>query len=148
MKVKSKKSSRIMSIGLMAVLGCLSNQSMAGCQISISSMAGNWSYYEQGKHVTLGSWSELGSFTLNRLGKGSGTAIITAAEANIVNVQVPLNPIQVTSYDINTCIGTANFTVGQDVRTITFTVISNMAFDYLSTVGDLTIIGHATKRPN
>ena len=146
MKVKSLKIRGLFTFCVMLTLGSMSNLSMAGQFCSRSALAGSWSYYEDGTHNLYGPWSEIGSFTLNSSGRGSGVAFITAAQARLVNVEVPLSSVRINSFNDANCIGTASFDTGSEIRTISFTVISNSAFDYISTQGDLTIVGHAKKR--
>jgi hypothetical protein len=139
----------VLTFGILVILGATANPSLAKPSCSKAVLAGNWSYSEQGTHVKFGPWSELGSFTLDRSGAGSGVAAITAAQGHLVDVRVPLNPIQLTSFNEEECIGTFSFIAGGDTahpRTITFTFISRSAFDFISTTGDVTIVGHAIKR--
>lgn len=147
MKTKNVKLFGVVTVFIMLALDSISNLSMAGQFCSKSALAGNWSFYEDGELPGGGgAWSEIGSFTLNSSGKGSGVAIITAVQAGLVNVEVPLGQLQIDSFDDQNCIGKASFSTGSEVRAIRFTVNSNSAFDYISTQGDLTIVGHAKKR--
>ncbi|MGZ8216122.1 hypothetical protein [Methylomagnum sp.] len=149
MKVKNLGTKTLFIFGIMLALGGLSNPSQADQQCSKSSLAGDWRYSEQGTHNSFGAWSEIGSFTLNSSGTGSGVAIITAAQAGLVNLTVPLSSIQIISFNSQNCTGTASFIAGGDTanpRTIALVMTSKSSFEYLSTTGDLTIIGKAQKR--
>lgn len=151
MKAKIPGIKTITVFGAILALGGLSNPSLADRdqRCSRSNLAGDWGFSEQGTHNLLGPWSEIGSFSLNPWGNGSGVAIITAAQTGQINLTVPLDQIRITSFNNQTCIGTASFIAGGDAsapRTIAFTMTSRSSFDYLSTTGGLTVIGKAQKR--
>lgn len=140
-------------IGILAGLTGMASVGVAAPLCSSATLAGSWSFNESGTgagaSAFLGPWSEIGSFTARSSATGvtgSGVAVITAPNAGLVGQSVPLNPITINSVDPSTCIGTASFGTGTQTRTITFTITSPTSFDYISTVGDLAIVGHGQKR--
>lgn len=153
MRMRSLTFSQLAASSLAVALGTGANVAMAASGCSISALAGDWSFAEQGYTQLCGTspipWSELGYFSVDASGNGSGEAVITAVGCGYVGITVPLTAIEVQSLDPGTCIGTGLFSPsGLPPRQVTFTLISNYAFDYISTQGDSTILGHATRRSN
>ncbi|QBQ55386.1 hypothetical protein [Nitrosococcus wardiae] len=130
--------------GLMLNLSFSSAQ--AAC--SVDKLAGRWVFSEYGTHVKLGSvpFSEVGWFVLRKNGRGKGQAFLS-----INGKAIPSLPLDIQSVNIRprTCVGEATFSVGENLRTITFVLNSELKeFHYVSTKGDLTTLGNAKRDIN
>lgn len=133
---------KMMFTGLL-ILNFSSPGAQANC--SVDKLTGRWVFSEYGTHVGFGSvpFSEVGWFVLKKNGTGKGQSFLS------INGQpTPAIPLDIQSVKVNpkTCVGKASFFAGEDFRTITFVLNSELQeFQYISTSGDISIIGNAKR---
>lgn len=127
--------------GLMLNLSFPSAQ--ADC--SVDKLAGKWVFSEYGTDVEFGSvpFSEVGWFVLRKNGTGKGQAFLSANGEATPPISLDIQSVKISP---KTCVGEATFFAGQDLRTITFVLNSQLQeFQYISTTGDLTTQGNAKR---